>query len=72
MFLMVAYCYGVVSQSKTSSRESWANFAIRVDIRDGSKERPERAEPNHALICDICVAYRSVERCVLVVLLWNR
>jgi hypothetical protein len=69
MFLMVAYCYCVVSQSKTSSRESWADLAIRADIRDGSKERFERTKPHYALICDICVAYRSIERCAA--LLWN-
>ena len=42
--------YRVVSQGGISSRESWANFAIRVDSRDSFKERFERTKSARRLL----------------------
>ena len=39
LFSTAKNSYRVVSQSRILSGESWANFAIRVYIRDSFKER---------------------------------
>ena len=50
--------------SGLTSKESWSNFVIRVDIGDSPKERFERTEPTRALFLDVCVTNERIERCI--------
>ena len=48
--------------SEFTSKESWSNFVVCVNSRDGPKERFKMTEPTRALLRDVGVTNRSLER----------
>ena len=62
---------GVAGQRDILSEESWANLAIRVDIRDSFKERSKRTKSARGLLFGIGGNGMSLGGCIFVVVCRN-